>query len=256
MEAIYKWISELEPLEGMKYFAILCSALAIIPYTELIAKYIKQIVLRKKLELVFFEYSYAQELFVGKDENGADIYMDIPEDDVFIVGNKLQLYWEVKGCRRIDITHVGKNLKGNAASVIIKENISEYNLTAYGFWGEKITTTIQIPEDQKYKLETTKLSAYSDSIIRKTPSVNTSPLTEYKPYNSKFFENLKRMRNWYREHLLNPINIRIHCEKIVHADKKKKKLYSNLDAARLTKGYSFSTKNYNTELISKKIIKY
>jgi hypothetical protein len=255
MEAVYKWISELAPMEGMKYFAILCAILAMLPYTNIIAKYLKQIVLRKKLEIVFFEYSYAQDIYVGKDENGSDIYMDIPEDDVFIVGNKLKLFWEVKGYRRIDITHVGKNLKGNASSVIIKENISEYNLTAYGFWGEKITATIQIPEDQKYRLETTKLSAYSDSIFRKTPILNISPLTEYKLYNSKFFENLKRMRNWYREHLLNPNNARIHCEKIVHADEKKKKIYKNIDAAWLTKGYTFTTKRYNNELIKKQIIK-
>jgi hypothetical protein len=239
----------------MKYFAILCAILTAIPYSKLIAKYLKHIVLRKNLEIVFFEYSYAQELFVGKDENGSDIYMDIPEDDVFIIGNKLKLYWEVKGCRKIDITNVSENLKGNAASVLIKEDISEYKLTAYGFWGEKINATIKIPEDKKYRLETTKLSAYSDSIIRKTPVVNISSLTEYKLYNSKYFKNLKRMSNWYREHLLYLITSRIHCEKIVHTDIKKKQIYSNLDEARLTKGYSFSTKNYNAELIRKNLIK-
>ncbi len=256
MEALYKWISELAPMEGMKYFAIICAILAMLPYTNIIAKYLKQIVLRKKLEIVFFEYSYAQELFVGKDQNDSDIYMDILEDDVFIIGNKMKLYWEVKGSRRIDITHVGENLKGNAANVLIKENISEYGLTAYGFWGEKINAQIQIPEEKKYRIETTKISNYSDHIIRPAPQVNISAITEYKLINSKFFEKLKRMRNWYREHLINPGNTRIHCEKIVYADEKKKELYSNIDAARLTKGYSFSTKDYDDELIRKKIIKY
>jgi hypothetical protein len=255
MEAVFKWISELAPMEGMKYFAILCAILAILPYTNIIAKYLKQIVLRKKLEIVFFEYSYAQDIYVGKDENGSDIYMDLPSDDIFIIGSNLKLYWEVAGFSRIDITHVGEKLRGNAANVLIKEDISEYTLTAYGFWGEKTSTKIQIPKDKKHRIETTKLSTYSDYIIRSAPQIATSPITEYALSNSKFFENLRRMRNWYRDHLLKPINARIHCEKIVHADEKKKKIYKNIDAAWLTKGYTFTTKRYNNELIKKQIIK-
>lgn len=249
MEELFKWISELEPMEGMKYFALLCAILAVIPYSNIIAKYLIQIILRKKLEIVTFEYSVAQDVFVGRDENGSEVYMDIPSDNFFVIGSNLMLFWEVKGHRRIDITHVGEHLKGNAAKVLINENISEYTLTAYGFWGEKINTQILIPADKKYRLNTFNISAFSDHIIRKSPAINTLPITETKVNNSKFFSHLNRMRNWYREYLLIPGNTSIHCEKIVHADVKKKNIYRNIDASRLTKGYNFSTTKYNKILL-------
>jgi hypothetical protein len=245
MESIFKWMSDLGTAEGMKYFFILAAVLALIPYSQIISKFLKQIVLKKKFQIHFFEYSIDQNIYVGEDEKGRAIYLDLPEDDIFINGTKLKLYWKIDGAYRIDIHPVGKKLKGNCAEVLINANASKYVLTAYGFWNKKLFAEIELPTDKIYHLDTTKISTYSNHIIRHNPRINTLPITESlistKSYSQK---GLKKMNNWLRLNLMKATNASINTQKLVHANETRKKLYENLDDARLIKGYTFSTKKY------------
>ncbi len=245
MESLFKWMSEMGTAEGMKYFLIIASILALIPYTEIIIKYLRQIVLRKKFEIHFFEYSVEQNIYAGKDENGNDIYLDLPNDDIFISGTKLKIYWKVDGAYRIDINPVGVKLKGNAAEVLIDPNVTKYTLTAHGFWGKKLTAEINIPVDKIYIIDTTPISEYSNNIIRTAPKVSVMPTTEANIIVQKYTQGkLFKMNDWLRTHLLKPANSKIVTDKLIHANMNRKKLYKNLDDSRLMKSYTFSTKKY------------
>ena len=231
--------------EGLKYLLIIASILALMPYTEIITKYLRQIVLRKKLEIHFFEYSVEQNIYAGKDEKGNDIYLDLPNDDIFISGTKLKLYWKVEGAYRIDLDPVQTKLKGNAAQVLINPDVAKYTLTAFGFWGKKLTAEINIPLDKIYFLDTTPFSEYSNKIIRTTPKVNVMSTTAANIIVQQYTHGkLFKMNNWLRTHLLKPTNSKIVTDKLIHANMNRKKLYKNLDDSRLLKSYTFSTKKY------------
>lgn len=245
MESLFKWMSEMGTSEGLKYFLIIASILALIPYTEIITKYLRQIVLRKKFEIHFFEYSVEQNIYAGKDENGNDIYLDLPNDDIFINGTKLKLYWKVEGAYRIDLDPIGVKLKGNATEVLINHNVTKYTLTAYGFWGKQLTAEINIPVDKIYILDTTPFSEYSNKIIRTAPKVSVMPTTEANIIVQQYTQGkLFKMNDWLRTHLLKPTNSKIVTDKLIHANINRKKLYKNLDDSRLMKSYTFSTKKY------------
>jgi hypothetical protein len=236
MESLFKWMSEMSTSEGLKYFLIIASILALLPYTEIISKFLKQLVLRKKLEIQFFEYSVTQNIFAGKDDEGNDIYLDLPNDDIFISNTKLKLYWKVKGAYRVDLDPLGVKLKGNAAEVLINPDVTRYTLTAYGFWGKKLTAEINIPLDKIYYLDATPFSEYTNNIIRTT---HKAILVQQYSHGKLF-----KMNDWLKSHLIKPVNSKIVTDKLIHANINRKKLYNNLDNSRLLRTYNFSTKKY------------
>jgi len=245
MESLFNWMSEMGKTEGLKYLLIVASILTLIPYTEIISKFFKQIVLRKKLEIQYFEYSVEQNIFAGKDDKGNQIYLDLPNDDIFICDTKLKLYWKVEGAYRIDLDPIGVKLKGNAAEVLINPNVTKYTLTAHGFWGKKLTAEVNIPVDKIYFLDTTPFSKYTNKIIRTAPKVSVMSTTEANIIVQQYTQGkLLKMNDWLRTHLLKPANSKIVTDKLIHANMNRKKLYKNLDDSRLMKSYTFSTKKY------------
>lgn len=245
MEALFKWMSELDLTEAVKLFFILSVILALIPYSDIIKVFFRQLILRKELKIHFFEFSAAQNVFAGKDEKGNDLFIDIPNDDIFIVGQKIKLYWKVEGAYRVDIDPIGKKLKGNCAHSLINLNSINYVLTAYGFWGKKESLEISIPEDRIYYLDTTQLSHYSDHIIRPVPLISTNRVTDNYPKVKSFSNSkLRNTKSWGRGNLLGLNTATIHTKNIVHPNPKKQLLYKRLDVARILKTYNFSTKKY------------
>jgi hypothetical protein len=247
MDNFFSWIAGLDKFEGMRYFFIVAACLALIPYSNTIYKYFRQIVLRKKLEVVFFEYSINQNIYAGKYDQNKSFFVDIPEDDFFIQGTKLRLYWKVEGALKVDIVPIGKGLKGNSVEVIIHKSISKYTLIAYGFWGEKIAFDLAIPKASLYNLETTKISAYSDHIIRENPFIKTLPITEFVASTYRYTnKELDNIRNWVRTNLLKINLTNIRTENLIKPNETKKKLYHKIDEAKIMKGYTFSTKKYQS----------
>lgn len=241
-------MSELGTAEGLKYFCILAVLLALMPYFDLIKLFFRQIVLRNELQIHFFEFSTEQNVYAGRDDQGNQVFIDLPSDDVFIIGQKIKLYWKVDGAYRIDIVPIGKGLKGNCAHVLVNEGLNKYELTAYGFLGKKESLEISIPENRVYHLDTTQLSNYSDHIIRPVPSVNTLNVTENYPNVRNLSKTkLKALGNWSRVTMPGLQTTSINTEQIVHANHTKRMLYKNLDDARILKGYSFSTKKYQDQ---------
>lgn len=251
MESLFKWMADLGTAEGMKYFIILAVILALIPYSSLILISLKQIVLKKDLSIIFFEYSANQHVYAGKDENGNDLFIDLPEDDILLSGTRLKLYWKVEGAIKIDIEPIGTGLKGNCAEVLIDSSILKYTLTAHGLWGKKLTTELIIPIDKIYHLDTTKISTYTNHIVRPVPAINTIPISESRILINAYAQGtIKKMNNWFRVNLLRSSTSKINPEKLVHANTTRKNLYRNIDDARIMKGYTFSTKKYQTIKLS------
>jgi hypothetical protein len=250
LEALFKWMSELGTAEGLKYFCILAVLLALMPYFDLIKLFFRQLVLRKELQIHFFEFSTEQNVYAGTDDQGNQVFIDLPGDDVFIIGQKIKLYWKVDGAYRVDIVPIGKGLKGNCAHVLVTEGINKYELTAHGFWGKKESLEISIPENRVYHLDTTQLSNYSDHIIRPVPPVNTLNVTEnYPKVRTLSKSKLKGLGNWSRLIMPGLETNTINTERLIHANHNKRMLYKYLDDARMLKGYSFSTKKYQDPTI-------
>ena len=68
MAEFFKWIASLTLLEGMLYFLLAAVILAIIPYYNIITKYLKHFVYKKELKINFFSYQTITEHFIGVDD--------------------------------------------------------------------------------------------------------------------------------------------------------------------------------------------
>lgn len=77
--------------------------------------------------------------------------------DFIVSGSKAVLYWKVKGVSRIDLTPLGRDIRGNAAEVVITPLNREFTLTVYGLSG-KVSSTISIPAENIKTLENHKVS--------------------------------------------------------------------------------------------------
>ena len=251
MESLFEWMAGLGTTEGIKYFSILAVILLVIPYSDYLLSYLKLIIFKKEFVIHFFEYSVDQNVYAGKDKLGNDIFIDLPNDDILLIGSKIKVYWKVEGALKIDIHPIGKGLKGNCAEILIDPKITNYTLTAYGIWGKKLSAEILIPTEKLYKLDTTKISSTSIHLIRPVPVIEIVKLTKESILTNTYSKGMiKKMNHWFRTYLFKPNTSKIKLDNLVHASSNRKKLYKNIDDARLIKGYTFSTKKYQTNNLS------
>jgi hypothetical protein len=247
MLELFKWMSELSLFEGIKLFILIAILLASIPYFNIITAFYKHIILKKKLEIHFFEYSTDQNIYLGKNEVGDEIFIDLPEDDILIIGTKLKLYWNISGAYRIDLLPIGENIKGNSAHIIINDKITHFTLVAYGFFGKKVETHLEIPLDKLYLLDTTHISSYSDKIIRNAPLVNSSLITKKSILTKNLSQiDTNKLNDWHRVRLPKVCHIDFQIDSLISVNDKKKLLHNSLEQSRLLKSYTFSTKKYQT----------
>ena len=79
MIKFFEWMSEFSLREGILYFILLATVLAILPYTNLIMLFVRHIVQKKELKILHFEYSVAPQQFIGKDKDGRE-FINLPVD--------------------------------------------------------------------------------------------------------------------------------------------------------------------------------
>ena len=158
MAEFFKWIASLTLLEGMLYFLLAAFILGIIPYYNIITKYLKYFVYKKELNINFFNYQTITEHFIGFDEENKPIYIRTDSEEVLIHNTKAIFFWSVDGAKKIDFLPVQENIKGNSAEIILDYNVLQYSIVAHGFSGEKITAEINLSIDKFYKIETTPIS--------------------------------------------------------------------------------------------------
>jgi hypothetical protein len=246
MAEFFKWIASLTLLEGMLYFLLAAVILAIIPYYNIITKYLKHFVYKKELKINFFSYQTITEHFIGVDDENQPIYIRTEAEEILIHNTKAIFFWSVDGAKKIDLLPVQENIKGNSAEIILDYNVLQYSIVAHGYSGEKITAEINLSLDKFYKIETTPISR---SQLRSLPKVNSYPYTR---------NNKLRMREYGK--IILPtihtntieINQRISNNSkkldVLVSNAKLRNQYKKLASSTIMKSYTFSTAKYQNLL--------
>lgn len=246
MAEFFKWIASLTLLEGMLYFLLAAFILGIIPYYNIITKYLKYFVYKKELKINFFNYQTITEHFIGFDEENKSIYIKTDSEEVLIHNTKAIFFWSVDGAKKIDFIPVQENIKGNSAEIILDYNVLQYSIVAHGFSGEKITAEINLSVDKFYKIETTPISK---SQLRTLPNVQSSPFTR---------NNELRLREYGKIKLPGIHTNKIEINQRISNNSKKldvlvtndklRNQYKRLGSSTIMKSYTFSTAKYQNLL--------
>lgn len=246
MESLFNFLASLSFEEGIKYFVLLCLVLGLLPYYEVIIKYGRQIVLRENLEIVYFKYSTAPYICIGKDSNGCELYVSNTAENLLINNSVLNFVWEVKGALKVDLLPFSKNMKGNASSVIINSQIKKYTLVAYGFKGEKIESVIDLSNEVFYSLQTNPLAS-NQKVIRDFPTIHSNKFHKTSILNYNLTKiRMNSLKNWFRTHLHNLDTKTIKTDFVVHTNPRRKNINRHIEKAKIMKTYTFSTKKYQS----------
>jgi hypothetical protein len=92
--------------------------MAIVPYMSLILRVFRILFSNEKPEIVDFSWRFIPDTHIA-DVNGKTYYVIKSELPVLYEGMVIMLNWHVKGAYSIDVSPLGKSLKGNAAHVVI-----------------------------------------------------------------------------------------------------------------------------------------
>jgi hypothetical protein len=194
MTQLFEWINKLTYFQGMTILCSVALVMLLIPYFKTITKILILIFKAQKPEIISFEYKMSAAHRIADDEH-RELYL-LANDQGFIVnGSAIMLSWNVKAVYRVDLLPYGKNLSGNAATVVVNKNNRKFVLVAYTLARGKLTKTIEIPENIILDLKNLKLSRSSEYIHRKLPALKTQSITSFKPnlWNFEFqvFKKLK-----------------------------------------------------------------
>jgi len=242
MIEFFEWIGGLPLLDGMLYFLLIAVVLAIIPYYQIITKYLKHFVYKKEVKINFFELRTITEHFVGIDEQNNPIYIRTNSEEVFIHNTKAILFWNIEGAKRVNLLPVQENIKGNSAEILLDFNVLQYTIEAEGFDGEKVTAEINLSKENFYSIET---AAISRSQIRPLPAIHSHQYTK----------NKKLSLRSYKKTNLPTINTKsIQLNNIISTNSKKLEIlicndnlrshYKKIASSSIMKSYTFSTAKY------------
>lgn len=234
MASLFEWLSRLSPVQGILYFSLMAIIMAIIPYSSLIMAFLKHVVYSKEPAIHHFECIPAPHVFIGKDDKGRDVYVEMNGKDILISGTQMNLVWQVEGAYRVDLHPVKKWIKGNATTVLIDRDTTTFTLDIYGFFGKKVSATIQIPADEIYDVEVTSISSYHH-LIRQAPAIQTTKLAATAITSTALT----------KQELNSPITWNRECLPEVKTNARKSHLNEALEKTKFLQGYSFSTSKYN-----------
>ena len=246
METLFNYLASLGVEEGIKYFILLCLTLALLPYYEIIAKYGKQLIIRKELKIVYFKHATAPFVGIGKDSKGQALYGSHNNENLLICNSILNFVWQVEGAIRVDLLPIGNKLKGNAASVIIDSNVKKYTLVAHGFKGDKKESIIDFSESIFYKIHTEPLAS-NQVVFRDAPEIKATSYHNVALLNRNYTKSkLNNLKYWFRSKLYDVETKNISTDFLVAGDSKRKSHYKNIEQFKILKSYTFSTKKYQS----------
>jgi hypothetical protein len=156
MIELYRWFSLLDPVEAWLVFGAVMLVLGLIPYTPMLYGITRVLIKREKAKIHTFEYAFSPDHKLAEAHNN-EFYLLSPTMHFIIQGGEILITWHVTGAWRVDIDGIGKNLKGNAAKVIVNRNKSIYTLTAHTLKG-KLRAVLQLPADRIFDVKTTSFA--------------------------------------------------------------------------------------------------
>lgn len=158
MTGFYQWIGSLSMGEAISLFVLVALFMLAIPYVGKFWRYVRILFEDEELEIVAFEHRIIPDVKVYEDQEETLYYMT--KTSPLVEGGKILLVWEVKGAGRIDISGIGKNLKGDTATIILHEKNRDFILTAYASFGfRKISKKLSLEPVQRIEVETAEISA-------------------------------------------------------------------------------------------------
>lgn len=245
MSSLFEWIHNLTVSEGISYFSLLMVSLAIIPYSNIILSFLKHIVYGKELKINYFKYTVSPYILVGKDKNDQEIYVDVNNDDLFISGSNIHFVWQVDGAYRVDLKPVRNHIKGNTATLVIDPRNTTFTLEAYGFFGKKISSIIELPSDKIFHVDVSSISNFYQ-LNGTSASIKTTVYSRQNTLNASLTRQSNfSSYNWLRQRLRSVITRSNMEVDLFYSKKYRKPLNDLLEYATQLKGYSFSTKKYN-----------
>ena len=153
MIELYQWFSLLNPVEAWLIFGTVMLVLGLIPYTFMLYGIARVLIRREKAKIHAFEYAFSPDHKLAEVHSN-EFYLLSPTMHFIIQGGEILITWHVTGAWRVDIDGIGKNLKGNAARVVVNRSKPRYTLTAYTLRG-KLRAVLQLPADRIFDVKTT-----------------------------------------------------------------------------------------------------
>lgn len=243
METLFNYLTSFSKEEGIKYFILLCLALAITPYYKFIIKYVKLFILREELKILSFKYSTTPLHYLIENEDNPEVKNN---ENVLINKTLLNFTWEVKGALKLELLPISKKINGNACSIIIDSTIKKYTLVAYGIMGSKVEAVIDFSDEVFYTIQTNPIST-NQKVFRNAPIINSEPYHKSLVLNYKQTKSmLNNLIYWNRNNLNKVHTIAIETDFIVHTNSRKKQLNKQIENNKIMKSYTFSTKKYQS----------
>jgi hypothetical protein len=243
MEKVLQWFGVMTVKEVFLILASVSFVMAAIPFLRQIRVFIRYILGERCPVIHEFSYSFSGNPILGNTQSRRSA-RDV-KSDIFLIGTRLHLHWKVSGARKIDLDPVGRDLKGDTATMVIDSTHRCFKLKAYGFFGSMAESMLDIPKEN-YRFIRTQPFSDDTHLFREFPLLSIRPLTNKLPDTRSMGKRLPLtglmivLDNVYLRH-----NGRPDLNALVYPSLLRTKLYRRLDEARLLKGLHFSPGRYD-----------
>jgi len=156
MKELFDWLSTLNSSLLSIIAVIAALIMFLIPFMDQITSIFWIILTKKKAEIVDFSWRLIPDLNIGERAE-KKFYLLKTEHPIIYEGMIILINWQVIGAYRIDIKPLGKNLKGNAAKVVLSSEKCHYTLIAHTLKG-KLKKELTIDSNTILKLKTFNIS--------------------------------------------------------------------------------------------------
>ena len=156
MKELFDWLSTLNSSLLSIIAVIAALIMFLIPFMDQITSIFWIIITKKKAEIVDFSWRLIPDLNIGERAE-KKFYLLKTEHPIIYEGMIILINWQVIGAYRIDIKPLGKNLKGNAAKVVLSSEKCHYTLIAHTLKG-KLKKELTIDSIKILKLKTFNIS--------------------------------------------------------------------------------------------------
>lgn len=243
MERFFQWCSELTTAQAMTLLGFFALVMLLIPFGSIIYAFIQYVIFPKPLQIHSFRYHFVESLSDLENPDSKDA-----SPDFIVKGSVLLISWEVTGAWRIDIEPIGRNLKGNAASIIFDPNCLQFTLKAHRFFSPAQVAVLNIPQSSCYRLENVRISDFS---IASAPLVSPQNISFIKSISNTLAFTLTRLLNKkliVKSKKIQPDVGSIGTLKEFTGTATQKKFYRMLHEQKVMRFYSFSTQKYPNTL--------
>ena len=247
MKELFDWLSTLNS-SLLSLIAVIVSAIMfLIPFMDQLKSIFWIIISNKKAGIVDFSWRLIPDSKIGEIAE-KKFYLLKSEYPIIYEGMIILINWQVIGAYRIDIKPMGKNLKGNAAKVVLNRETCHYTLIAYTLKG-KLKKELTIDSFKILKLKTFNISkellyGQSNHILKTKELVNNN-YNSFEKFKYLFFRKLTYLseRVYFKRNSLHLNLKRLYFNTTLKEDKSK--LRNTLTHSFKNKHFIFNPKAYN-----------